>query len=85
MTLLDRIERAVGVPGLVELLGDLPQADLRSLLLEVNRRQAGKRTPTQVLSQYTSDRFTSPSQVDPLRRNRFERHAFETLSCQRNP
>jgi hypothetical protein len=79
VTLLNRIERAVGVPGLADILGDLPQADLRSLLLEVNRRQAAKRTPTQILNQYRDDRFTSPSTMDPLRRNRFERHAFETL------
>lgn len=79
VTLLNRIERAVGVPGLAGILGDLPPADLRSLLLEVNRRQANRRTPAQVLNQYTSDRFTSPSPIDPLRRNRFERHALETL------
>jgi hypothetical protein len=79
VTLLDRIERATGVPGLATLLGDLPQADLRSLLLEVNRRQAKKLTPAQVFKQYRRDRFTGPAQADPGRLAEFDLNAFEVL------
>jgi hypothetical protein len=77
--MIDRIERALGVPGLAALLGDLSPADLRSLLLEVNRRQAARLTPAKVLAQYQRDRFTGPATVDPAWFAEFDRKAFERL------
>jgi hypothetical protein len=79
VTLIDRIERATGVPGLATMLGDLAPADLRSLLLEVYRRQAAKLTPAQVLAQYQRDRFTGTSATDPAIQSEYEVFAFETL------
>jgi hypothetical protein len=79
VTLLDRIERATGVPGLAGLLGGLPPADLRSLLLEVNRRQAARVKPSQVLAQYRRDKFTGPAAGDPSELAAFDRQAFEVL------
>nr|WP_042185886.1 hypothetical protein [Kibdelosporangium sp. MJ126-NF4]CEL16949.1 hypothetical protein [Kibdelosporangium sp. MJ126-NF4]CTQ91822.1 hypothetical protein [Kibdelosporangium sp. MJ126-NF4] len=79
MTLLDRIERTTGVPGLAGLLADLAPADMRSLLLEVHRRQAAKLTPAQVLAQYKRDRFTSAATVDPAVHADYDLHAFKTL------
>ncbi|MET0234929.1 MAG: hypothetical protein ABW224_09850, partial [Kibdelosporangium sp.] len=76
MTLIDRIERATGVPGLAAILGDLAPADLRSLLLEVHRRQAAKLTPAQVLAQYQRDRFTG---TGPAVHSEYEVFAFEVL------
>ncbi|MCE7007410.1 hypothetical protein LWC34_32015 [Kibdelosporangium philippinense] len=81
MTLIDRIERAAGVPGLAALLGDLPAADLRSLLLEVHRRQAGKLKPAHILKQYKQDRFTQPATVDPQTHANYDRYAFEILKA----
>lgn len=79
VTLLDRIERATGVPGLAGLLSDLPPADLRSLLLEVTRRQAARVKPAQVLAQYRRDKFTSPATHDPAAFASFDLRAFEVL------
>jgi hypothetical protein len=79
VTLLDRIERTTGVPGLAALLGSLPPADLRSLLLEVNRRQAVRVSPAQVLAQYRRDKFTRLPDTDPVKLARFEQFAFTTL------
>jgi hypothetical protein len=79
VTLIDRIERATGVPGLATMLGDLAPADLRSLLLEVHRRQASKLTPAQVLAQYQRDRFTGTGAIDPAIQSAYEVFAFETL------
>ncbi|CAM3508720.1 hypothetical protein KIPE111705_11710 [Kibdelosporangium persicum] len=79
MTLIDRIERTSGVPGLAGLLADLAPADLRSLLLEVHRRQAAKLTPAQVLKQYKQDRFTGVATVDPATHADYDAYAFRTL------
>ncbi|ALG12809.1 hypothetical protein [Kibdelosporangium phytohabitans] len=79
MTLIDRIERTTGVPGLPGLLADLAPADLRSLLLDVHRRQAAKRTPAQVLAQYKRDRFTGVATVDPVSQAEYDLFAFKTL------
>lgn len=79
VSLIERIERAAETPGLVDALGKLSPADLRSLLLEVHLRQAARLTPAQVLAQYRRNRFTSPSTVDPAVFAAFDRFAFETL------
>jgi hypothetical protein len=79
VSLIERIERAVNAPGLVDALGELSPTDLRSLLLEVHRRQAARLTPAQVLAQYRRDRFTGPSDTDPAVLNDFDRLAFGTL------
>ncbi|MFC0108739.1 hypothetical protein [Kibdelosporangium aridum] len=79
MTLIDRIERTTGVPGLAGLLADLAPADLRSLLLEVHRRQAAKLSPAQVLKQYKRDRFTRAATVDPEVHAEYDLFAYKTL------
>lgn len=79
MSLIERIERAAEKPGLVDALGKLSPADLRSLLLEVQRRQAARLSPAQVLTEYSRNRFTAPSTVDPAAFAAFDRFAFETL------
>jgi hypothetical protein len=79
VSLIERIERATNAPGLVDALGTLSPADLRSLLLEVHRRQAARVTPAQVLAQYRRDRFTGPTSTDPAVLAAFDRFAFDTL------
>ncbi len=77
--IVERIEREVGLPGLVERLAAVPAADLRSLLLEVTRRRAERLGPRDVLRQYESDRFVGVSTVDAGRLRGVERLAVETL------
>jgi hypothetical protein len=63
--ILERLERKAGVPGLLDAFSErLSPSELTSLMLEVYRRQAHKRTPAQVLVDYEQDRFVSPSRVD---------------------
>jgi hypothetical protein len=54
----------LGDAAFEELAERLPGSKLSSLLLEVMRRRAARRTPAEVLAQYQRDRFTSPSLVD---------------------
>ena len=78
--LLQRIERATGVPGLVDILTDrLPPTDLQSLLLEVFRRRAGRLSPARVLAQYEHNRFVTPSPVPPATLAAFDQVAFGVL------
>ncbi len=76
-----RIERALGIPGLVDLLADrIPASDLQSLLLAVYRRRAAKLSPAVVRERYARDRFSRPSPLDPRRVVEFDRVAFDLLA-----
>jgi hypothetical protein len=78
--ILRRIERELGVPDIAERLGGrIQQADLHSLLLEVFRRRAEARTPADVLADYRSNRFVTPSPSDPRMLARFDAAAFAAL------
>jgi hypothetical protein len=78
--ILERLERKAGVPGLLDALTErLSPSELTSLMLEVYRRQAQKRTPAQVLADYEQDRFVCPSRVDVRRLLEWERVALSSL------
>lgn len=78
--LLERIQRAAGVPGLLEALtARLPPSDLQSLLLAVYRQLAARVTPTRLLERYRKDRFAGPASLDPRRVAAFEAAAFALL------
>lgn len=55
---------ALGEQGFEQLAATIPGSELQSLLLEVMRRRADARTPTDVLAQYRRDRFVRPSAID---------------------
>jgi hypothetical protein len=76
----NRIERALGMPGLAAALARrISPTDLQSLLLEVYRQRAADKTPSDVLAQYERDRFVRPSTVLPALLTRWDRIAYETL------
>jgi hypothetical protein len=78
--ILERIEREAGVPGLVSILAErLKPTDLQSVLLEVHRLLARRRRPSDVLSDYETNRFVRPSKVSPTRLLEWERVAFSAL------
>jgi hypothetical protein len=77
--LIARIERAVGVPGLVERLAELPGSDLQSLLLALHRRRAASVSPPDVLRAYETSRFVQPSPLDPAELLELSRLAFSVL------
>jgi hypothetical protein len=78
--IIERIERELGLPGLVSLLADhLAPTDLQSLLLEVFRRRAARRSPSDILEDYETDRFVRPAAESALRFQQWEAAAFSQL------
>jgi hypothetical protein len=78
--ILERLQRKAGIPGLLDALSErLSPSEITSLMLEVYRRQAQKRTPAQVLADYEQDRFVPPSQVDVHGLIEWERVALASL------
>jgi len=70
---IERIERDIGIPGLVSLLAErMEPTDLQSILLEVYRHRARQRQPSDVLSDYETNRFVRPATVSPARLNDWE-------------
>jgi hypothetical protein len=78
--IIERIEREIGVPGLVTLLAErLNPSDLQSVMLEVYRERAQRQQPATLLSDFESNRFVRPSTADPIRLLAWERIAFAQL------
>ena len=62
---LRRVVEDSGCPDLVDLLADrMSGTDLTTLLLEVFRRRASRRSPAEVMRSYRADRFVSPAATD---------------------
>jgi hypothetical protein len=60
--IVKRVERALGIPGLAfALASKVAPSDLQSLLMEVHRIRAQRKTPLDVLSDYQTNRFVRPS------------------------
>lgn len=66
-SILDRITKKSGVPGLPEILSSqLSGADLNSLLLEVFRQKTAKMQAPELMQTYRQNRFVQPSSVDAI-------------------
>ena len=78
-SIIRRIEREAGTPGLAALLANLSAPDLQSLLLEVYRQQASRRTPAAILAEHSHNRFTRHSLGSARAFASFERLAYENL------
>lgn len=84
--IIERIERELGIPGLVEqLAARLTPTDLQSLLLEVYRQRAHSREPSAVLADYQTNRFVRPSAVSPVILAKWEQVAFAALPADFHP
>jgi hypothetical protein len=82
-SIIDRIERQLGVPGIATLLAErLEPADLQSLLLDVYTRLAARRPPATVLSDFTANRFVHPSRLRPTQFLEWDRVAFAVLPAE---
>lgn len=78
--IVERIERAAGVPGLVSILAErLTPTDLQSILLEVYRLRSRQLQPSAVVSNYETNRFVRPSAVSPAQLLSWEQVAFSQL------
>ncbi|MCP3936857.1 MAG: hypothetical protein GY708_15960 [Actinomycetia bacterium] len=80
-----RILSVEGNRDLLDTLVDLPGSDFRSFMLEVAARRAEVVEPTQLVHQYTTDRFVAPGEVDPVRLAGLEAMALEAVEHEFEP
>ena len=79
-SITERVERELGVPGIVSLLAErLEPTDLQSLLLDVYRRVAKRRPVAGLLTEYRTNRFVRPSTFSPVEMVEWDRVAFSVL------
>jgi hypothetical protein len=78
--IIERIEREIGVTGLVDILAwKLSPTDLQSILLEVYRVRTSQLQPSALLSNFESNRFVQLSAVSPSSLLKWEQIAFANL------
>ena len=64
--IIDRILAQLGDAQLLDKLLALPKSDLNSLLLELFQAQASATAPAEVLKAHEKNRFSAPSELDPV-------------------
>ncbi|MCL2883858.1 MAG: hypothetical protein FWF49_00035 [Oscillospiraceae bacterium] len=74
--IVQRILTELGDDTLLQKLAALPQSDLNSLWLEINRNQSKKLTPPALLKNYAGNRFAVPSEISPLQYCQLETELF---------
>ena len=62
----DRILTRLGDGGLLDKILSLPKSDFNSLLLKLHQMQAVSVTPTDIVKAFQSNRFSVPSEIDPI-------------------
>lgn len=67
-----RAERAANVPGLVDKLASLSNADLTSVFMEIARRRAAGRTPASLVRAWETDTFVGAATIDQRELRRAE-------------
>lgn len=77
--LRQRLESELEAPGLVEALSTLRGSDFHSLMLEVYRRRAEARKPSDLMEFYKNNRFVQPARVPLGVRLRLEQAALDAL------
>ena len=70
--IVDRILEKLGDKELVNKLLSLPKSDLNSLLLDIHKKQSDNITPANVLKSYEANRFSVPSEINPVEYHRFQ-------------
>ena len=64
--IIDRVLDKIGDKELLKKISTLAKADLNSLLLRVYQEQASNVTPPDILKTFQVNRFTVPSELDPV-------------------
>jgi hypothetical protein len=72
-----RIAEKLNAPSLVDALVALPQSELQSLLLFVQRRRSSLRTPAELLRQYERAAMVQPSAADARALHAIDACAYE--------
>ena len=71
-TITERILAQLGDERLIEKLLALPKSDLNSLLLRVFQEQSNNITPIDILKAFQINRFSVPSEIDPVAYHMYE-------------
>ena len=77
--IIARVERALGIKGILDKLDRLPPTDLQSLLLALYERKPAKITAASLFEQYERNRFVCPSAVSQNLFASVERVALDLL------
>lgn len=77
---IERIQRELQIPDLVQRLGDLSPTDLQSLLLAVYQAQSKRKQPAGVLKDYVQNRFVRPTRLSLKRSLELERMFMDCLA-----
>ena len=65
-SIMDRILTQLGDPALISKLSALSKPDFYSLLLGIFREQSDEITPVELLKSYQTNRFSKPSEIEPI-------------------
>ena len=77
----NRILTQLGDAGLIDKLLALPKSDLNSFLIKVFQKQASSTTPIDTLKAFQANRFSVPSEIDPVAYHKLETE-FLSLACE---
>ena len=76
----DKIIKKLGIENLIELLVNrLSFGELHSLLLKIFELKIVKKNYSDILNEYQSNRFTKPSDIDPIIQKKLELNIFSLL------
>ena len=81
-TITDRILTRLGDNELINKLSVLSKSDLNSLLLNIYKLQAQNTTPIEMLKMFQTNRFTVPSELDPVAYHVLETEFLALAQCQ---
>lgn len=76
--IINRVLRQLGDEHILDKLLSLPKPDLNSLLLELYQMQAEKLAPTDIVKAYNLNRFSLPSDADPVEYHTLEADLLST-------
>jgi hypothetical protein len=78
--IIESIISKVKMPGLVESLAEhLSFGELQSLLIKIFELKTKKKNVNEILDEYQSNRFTKPSDIDPVAHRILELNTFSLL------
>ncbi|NQU86402.1 MAG: hypothetical protein HQ541_11630 [Mariniphaga sp.] len=78
--IIDGIIKKTGIPDLIDVLVDrLSFSELQSLLLKIFELKTKKKSSNDILSEYQSNRFVKPSDINPVILRNLELKIFSLL------
>lgn len=75
--IIGRVLKQIAEPDIIDKLLSLSRADLNSFLLELFEKQTDRLTPADMLKAYEVNRFSKPSEADPVKFHTLETQLLE--------